>query len=494
MKGDSPAIRVADVSKIYKMYDNPGDLLLEALSGRKRHHERRVLHGINFDVPPGEVVGIIGQNGAGKSTLLKIIAGTLKPSTGSVQVDGRVAAILELGTGFNPNYTGRDNVIVSGMLRGMSEAEVRAKLDSIIAFSGLEKVINEPFHTYSSGMQARLAFATAVSVDADVIIIDEALAAGDVRFAARSLRRIKEISQSGVTCLFVSHVTYQIMQLCSRAIWIDKGCVRMDGPAIDVVREYEYEMHDLIASDGDDPLVTPDRLQGSLRTAVGSSQCKQQSQNLACFNVENNADETPTRIENNYGCAAQPALAPQVTSETGHSESHNPNHYSTGIYRISRVHFLDGLGRETRIFRFGGVFCLQVAYERLLEAPAETSCGLAVAFNRTSDFEAVMYFNTVYPHSDKELVEYDSMPYRQFKGRQGVIEARIEPLQLTAGEYYVSLGILPNAATSYQFYEYMHCHFRITILSNGFNEPSVFYPIVSWSNGPVGQEVRSMGV
>ncbi len=287
----------------------------------------------------------------------------------------------------------------------------------------------------------------------------------------------------------------------------------MDGPSIDVVREYEYEMHDLIANDADDRLVTPDRLQHSRRAAAGSSQSKQQQedierwsndfhatdedpklQNLKFFNSENRTDETLASLEESKTvCTAEPALASQVSPESGRGESQNPNHYSTGIYRISRVRFLDAFGRETRIFRFGDAFCLQVAYERLLETPAESSCGLAVAFNRTSDFEAVMYFNTVYPHSDDELVEYDSMPYRQFKGRQGVIEARIKPLQLTAGEYYVSLGILPNTAASFEFYEYMHCHFRVTVLSNGFNEPSVFYPIVSWSNGPVEQEIRSVG-
>lgn len=238
----APSIRVEGVGKSYNMYDKPFDFMREILTGRSYHRTKDVLHGVTLDIHEKEIVGIIGRNGAGKSTLLKIIAGTLSPTTGKVAVRGRVSAILELGTGFNPAFSGRENVVLSALMRGMSEPEVRAKLDSIIAFSGLEDVIDEPFHTYSSGMQGRLAFAAAVSIDADVIIIDEALSTGDARFAARSLRRIHDICQSGVTALFVSHNSYQVMQLCTRAIWIKDGAVAMDGPPLEVVRAYEHEI------------------------------------------------------------------------------------------------------------------------------------------------------------------------------------------------------------------------------------------------------------
>ena len=243
------AISVRGVCKAYRTYDQPLSFLVEVATGRKKHQEKEVLRDISLEIKRGEVVGIIGRNGAGKSTLLKMIAGTLTPTAGHIDVNGRVSAILELGTGFNAAYSGRDNVIMSGLMRGMSEAEVRQKFDAVVAFAGLEDVIDQPFHTYSSGMQARLAFAAAVSVDADVIIIDEALAAGDIRFTARSLGRIREICKSGVTALFVSHQTYQVMQLCSRAIWLDDGRVRMDGPSLEVCRAYEYEMHEAVARD-----------------------------------------------------------------------------------------------------------------------------------------------------------------------------------------------------------------------------------------------------
>jgi ABC-type polysaccharide/polyol phosphate transport system ATPase subunit len=498
------------------MYEKPRELLVEALTGRKRHREKAVLQDISFEVSRGEVVGVIGQNGAGKSTLLKIIAKTLKPSAGSADVNGRVAAILELGTGFNPNYTGRENVIMSGMLRGMTEGQVWAKLDSIIAFSGLAHVIDEPFHTYSSGMQARLAFATAISVDADVIIIDEALAAGDVRFASRSLRRIREISQSGVTCLFVSHVTYQIMQLCSRVIWIDQGRVRMDGPAIDVVRAYEYEMHTLVARDrgealnysGSDSLnatdaVLPDSEQtvqpvsdSSLAPLAPMADRLRSCELSSAVPGDSSAEPTDGSAEaladspdpgprSLRGMETEPlplAHDPDGVVQSVPAPPASPSHYSTRAYRILRIRFLDAADNETMIFRFGEVFRLQVVYERLEPGEAEFSCGLAAAFNRVADFEAVMYFNTVYPHSDSEIADYHSLSFRQFKGRHGLIEARIDPLQLKAGEYYVSLGILPNTPTHHEFYEYMHCQFKVVVLPNGFDEPSVFYPAVTWSN------------
>ncbi len=310
------AISVREVRKAYRTYDQPLSFLAEVLTGKKKHAEKEVLRDISFEIGRGEVVGIVGRNGAGKSTLLKMIAGTLVPTAGRIDVNGRVSAILELGTGFNHAYSGRDNVIMSGLMRGMSEADVRRKFDAVVAFAGLEDVIDQPFHTYSSGMQARLAFAAAVSVDADVIIIDEALAAGDVRFTARSLGRIREICKSGVTALFVSHQTYHVMQLCTRAIWLDDGRIRMDGPALEVCRAYEYEMHEAVARD-----------EGRL-TVVRP---------LA-------ASEKPA------GAVQAEPPPPSFSTERQESSGAVSEPFSTGAYRIVRVQFLDGAGTETRGF------------------------------------------------------------------------------------------------------------------------------------------------
>ena len=547
------AICLNAVSKAYKLYDRPFDFLKEALTGRPHHRDKVVLSDISLTLRRGEILGVIGRNGAGKSTLLKIIAGTLAPTQGDVTVKGRVAAILELGTGFNPNYSGRDNVILSALMRGMTEDAVRRKFDSIVAFAGLEDVIDEPFHTYSSGMQARLAFAAATAVEADVLVIDEALAAGDIRFASRSLRRIHEICQSGVTALFVSHVTYLVMQLCSRVIWIDDGQIRMDGQPVDVVRAYEYEMHQAIARDDGrlvsfeaenakrhakaagnvaastempasdtskltepsastapaiSPLKSPpaekapkfaqDTCRSDASSIVVSSpqvgvRSTVQTQSVSDTSSKSDPASDPTKprvLEPGQTADEAPAIEAATADKSQEMVDEKvrrqggPSHFSTGQYRIGEINFLDRNGHRTQTFRFGDIIRLQVSYECLMPELPHYSCGLAVAFNRVSDFEAVMYLNTNYPHSDEEMQNYFNTPFRKFCGRTGQIEAVVDPLQLRAGEYYVSLGILPNHSGPHEFYEYMHCHFRINVLANGFDEPSVFYPNVRWSNGP----------
>jgi ABC-type polysaccharide/polyol phosphate transport system ATPase subunit len=521
------AVRVDNVSKCYKLYDRPFHFLKEALTGSPYHRDKNVLSDISIDIGCGEIVGIIGRNGAGKSTLLKIVAGTLAPTRGTVTVNGRVSAILELGTGFNPNYSGRDNVILSALMRGMSEEAIRSKFESVVSFAGMEDVIDEPFHTYSTGMQARLAFAAAISVEADILIIDEALAAGDMRFASRSLRRVKEICQSGVTALFVSHTPYHVMQLCTRTIWIDDGRIRMDGEPIEVVRAYEYEMHEAIARD-QGRMVDEGAKLGNLepsneapeRTSMGAVSDKLHDARLTAQSCAVAADLSASRMdaldvdigEHSGRAETKVAIAQlhgiSVSGQTKQCDSaastrdgllqadHSAfgeagtkaHRFTTGQYRILQIAFLDRNESDTRTFRFGESLKLRVHYECLLPELPPYSCGLAVAFNRTSDFEAVMYFNTNYAHSDDELGHYFDVPFRKLISRRGVIEAVIEPIQLRAGEYFVSLGILPNQPGIHEFYEYLHCQHTVTILPNGFDEPAVFYPNVSWSHGPVERE------
>lgn len=234
------AVVVNGLFKAYRLYESPLDRLKESLHFFKKqfHTHFYALHGLDLSIAPGESVGIIGKNGAGKSTLLKIITGVVTPTTGTVAVGGAISALLELGAGFNPELTGRENILFSATLAGHTQQEALARLDDIIAFAELGQFIDQPVKRYSSGMYVRLAFAAAIHVDPDILIVDEALSVGDIRFQQKCLRTIEKFQKRGKTILFVSHDMNAILAFCHRVIWIMDGKIFRQGVTKDVVRDF----------------------------------------------------------------------------------------------------------------------------------------------------------------------------------------------------------------------------------------------------------------
>ena len=242
------AIKVENLSKCYEIYEQPSARLkqfivprllnLAGLPSKKYYREFWALKDVSFEIKKGETVGIIGRNGGGKSTLLQMICGILSPTSGKITTNGRVAALLELGSGFNPEFTGRENVYMNASVLGLTKEEIDTRFDEIAAFADIGDFINQPVKTYSSGMYARLAFSIAINVDPEILVVDEALAVGDARFVAKCMRRIKNIQERGASILFVSHDVGSVRTLCERAIWLDKGCLVEQGNVFSVTGRF----------------------------------------------------------------------------------------------------------------------------------------------------------------------------------------------------------------------------------------------------------------
>ena len=256
-------IAVEGVCKHYPLYSSKRDRLIEALDPfrRKRHAIHTALNNVSFKVHRGESLGIIGVNGSGKSTLLKILTGVLTPTSGKVTVNGRVAALLELGAGFHPDMSGRENIYTNAAIFGLSKREIEERLDTIIEFSELQAFIDNPVRTYSSGMYMRLAFAVAINVNADILLIDEILAVGDENFQAKCFDKLKEIKERGTTIIIVSHALGQIEQICDRTIWLQDGQIKLSGTPRDVHPKYQNYMNEMrkkMANENMDEFVPPE--------------------------------------------------------------------------------------------------------------------------------------------------------------------------------------------------------------------------------------------
>jgi lipopolysaccharide transport system ATP-binding protein len=280
-------LQIDDLGKAYRFYPSRWARLSEWLvPGRPRHELHWVLRHVGFSVAPGESVGIIGRNGAGKSTLLKLVTGTTQPSEGRVEVSGRVAALLELGMGFHPEFTGRENAMMTGQLAGLSAAEIAAAMPEIEAFAEIGRYLDEPLRTYSSGMQVRLGFSIATALRPDILIVDEALAVGDLYFQHKCYARIRQFRTDGMTLLFVSHDPGAIKSLCDRAVLLDAGAVRADDRPDTVLDYYNA----LIAEQENAAVLAPDRPSGPVE-GMRSGDRRAVLLDVALF-----VDESPAKV------------------------------------------------------------------------------------------------------------------------------------------------------------------------------------------------------
>lgn len=292
----APAIQATRLSKCYQLYNHPRDRLKQFLWRGKRNFFRELwaLHPIDLTVAHGEIVGIIGQNGSGKSTLLQLICGTLTPTSGEIHIDGRIAALLELGAGFNPEFTGRENIYMSATILGLSASDIDNRMDDIIDFSGIRDFIDQPVKTYSSGMFVRLAFSVAINVDPEILVIDEALSVGDGAFSRKSFNRIMQLRDEGKTILFCSHSMFQVESLCSRAIWLNHGKIMAEGNAANVITEYQLFLDKIASSQKNGKLsetqdTDAEPPQGETQFALGSAYLK----DVNIFIDGKNATNTP---------------------------------------------------------------------------------------------------------------------------------------------------------------------------------------------------------
>jgi ABC-type polysaccharide/polyol phosphate transport system ATPase subunit len=470
------------------------------------------------------VLGIIGANGAGKSTLLKIITGVLDATSGSVDVSGRVTAILELGLGFNPEHSGRENVYLSGMLYGMPRAEIDRKFEAIVDFSGLRAFIEQPVKTYSSGMGSRLAFSIATAVDPEILIIDEALAAGDAMFVQKSMRRIRQLCSGGRTVLVVSHGTTILAQLCRNVLWLEGGRVKMYGSALPVVQAY-----DLAAHQGADIESWIETAEDAALGSVEPHQDATPAEAIAPITVHTaRSDEEPladhaptgqsgtatlivdtlpdaitfdtvTTIANEeeppaIADAADKAEAATVSAEAPPSSTpfvtparHNvvgETQVETGksVLRrgpifIDSVTMLNHAGEPSTRLTTVRPFALRIAYHCKGPLPKET-LGIAIAINRLADLEPVVQWNTQFIRPDETADGYEKTQFRVKASRRGTIDLAFGYTPFRQDDYLLSIGLLPNAPGTWEFYEYRHLFYPFHVADGGFGlgAPIFFEP------------------
>lgn len=410
---DDVAIRVDNLSKCYHIYEEPRHRLLQMLfRGRKKfYREFWAIRDVSFEVKKGETVGIIGRNGSGKSTLLKMICSTLHQTSGSIKTQGRIAALLELGSGFNPEFTGRENVFMNAIMLGLTREELSSKMASIEAFAAIGDFIDQPVKTYSSGMVVRLAFSVIAHVDAEILVIDEALAVGDAVFTQKCMRFLREFKEKH-TLLFVSHDSSAVTNLCERAIWLDAGKVKRTGKAVDVMQEYHSSNLAIIDAD-----------QGGLPQAKGPSDFSA---------MDSDIDEINRRAGFN-----------QLTHKGG-----------TGAVKVISAGFRQGQLGYVNLLSGGGLVTLQVIAESL--TPISSVIVGFTLKNRLG--EVIMEDNTA------KLTAFN--PLAIDPGSRIKAEFNFRMPKLRDGEYTVDIAVAEGTQENHQQHIWQYEALVITVKNN----------------------------
>jgi len=393
------AIRAIGLCKVYHCYKHPVDALLELVMRRQRHDRFVALDTVNLEVRQGEIVGILGRNGAGKSTLLKLIAGTLERSSGDLDVHGRITAILELGTGFHMDYTGRENIYMGGLCLGMSRREIDEKLEDIIQFSELSDFIDRPFKTYSTGMQARLTFSTATSIDPDIMIVDEALSVGDARFQLKCFNRLQQMRERQTTILLVSHDTNTITSLCDRAMILESGRVYAEGNPKHISVSYQ------------------NLLFGSSKTK--KDMLIERARDLKNNGIDKDPDSNAENAQPNKKNSKQPRNDKVISSET-------KLRYGSGEARLLDWGLLNDQGNDCNVIA-SGTACRLYMILRTMADFDDLSVGFAIKDRRGSVLWGVTNITQKYP------------PYQARSGETLTIVADCM-MWLANGDYFVTLG------------------------------------------------------
>lgn len=419
--GSEYAIEVTGLGKCYQIYDKPSDRLKQMLMrGRKQYYkEFWALKDVSFKIKKGETVGIIGRNGSGKSTLLQMICGTLNPTAGEVKVNGRVAALLELGAGFNPEFSGVENVYMAASLYGLSKEEVAQRFEAIATFADIGDHIHQPVKTYSSGMYARLGFSVVVHVSPDILIIDEALAVGDARFVAKCMKQIEKLKENGCTIFFVSHDIASIRSLCQNVIWLHKGYIKQIGDVFSITGRYtEYIFSDEVDVEG--------LSQSSKNNLAGEMACVE-SENVAIDSESHSRDATSTLNGIDY------SVIRVEDAPLAHWGSHK------GM--VVSVELLDHFGFSRRSFEYGENLLVKLE----LKVPTEMMRDKIVVSISIKDLKGTdLIVATTHDF------EYRKMPEEEH------FEVLFEMINyLAAGKYLMVVAVEERSVNGVHYFEYL---------------------------------------